>query len=394
MKQKPPAFTTLKHHSLIKSLLLVFVTSFILGCPPGQREGAGTSRSYETLKSELLSAASEGNDTLASYVEKLLVQFDDKSGDSNASAFILAELDAGLAKERLGYLSRHKSRPIRRLAAEALGIRADRESLELLEAMLKDADESERGFVLDAVAQTGMREGEKVFNAVLAQKSSYYPALFKAIGNSRYRNLSRHLTDSIIADWDGCYCDDSFIDKISAIRRLLDGSVIYYITKKNSAMETPVQIRHIGIAGDALSLKMLMDKASSLAQDKAFNPLTKTVFEALAIAPNEKAVVHLLLIRKNARNDSKIALMKAADYAIENAFRFNKHLILHGEDDFRFQSLKSILVFGMTSYKDKALEVLNALKATRPKNPLVLDQMKNCFIFIENQRRKPDNSLN
>jgi hypothetical protein len=391
MKYKPPAFTTHKHHSLIKSLLLVFVTSFILGCPPGQQEDAGTSRSYETLKSELLSAASEGNEPLASYLEKLLVQFDDKSGDSNASAFILAELDAGLAKERLGYLSRHKSSPIRRLAAEALGIRADRESLELLGAMLKDADESERWSILEAVAETGMREGEKVFDAALAQKSTNYPALFKAIGNSRYRNLLRPLVDSIAENWDGYYCSESFIDKIAAIRRLLDSSFIYQITKKNAAMETPEQIRYLGIAGDALSLKMLMDKASSLAQDKPFNPLTKTVFEALSIAPNEKAIVHLLLIRKNARNDSKIALMKAADYAIENAFRFNKHLILNGEDDFRFQSLKSILVFGMTDYKDKVLEILNTLKATKPKNPLVLDLMKNCYIFIEKQKKNNEN---
>jgi len=375
----------------MKLLLMVSITSIIIGCQRAQQEDADTSRSYETLKGSLLSAASEGNEPLASYLEKLLAKSDEKSGDSNASAFILAELDAGLAKERLGYLSRHKNRPLRLLAAEALGIRADRESLELLEAMLKDGDESERGFVLEAVAETGMREGEKVFDAALAQKSTNYPALFKAIGNSRYRNLLRPLADSIAENWDGYYCSESFIDKIAAIRRLLDSSFIYQITKKNAAMETPEQIRYLGIAGDALSLKMLMDKASSLAQEKTLKPLTKSVFEALSIAPNEKAVVHLLLIRKNARNDSKIALMKAADYAIENAFRFNKHLILNGEDDFRFQSLKSILVFGMTNYKDKVLEILNTLKATKPKNPLVLDLMKNCYIFIEKQKKNNEN---
>jgi hypothetical protein len=393
MKQKPPVFTTRKHYALIKSLLILFVASIIFGCPPGQREATDNSLSYETLKAELFSAASEGDEPLASFIEKLLAQSEDKSGNWDASAFILAELDASLAKERLGYLSKHQSRPLRLLAAEALGIRADSESLELLAAMLKEVDESDRWSVFEAVAETGMREGEKVFDMALEQKSANPPALLKAIGNSRYRNLSRPLAESIVENWDGYYCEESFIDKIAAIRRLLDSSFIYKITKKNAAMETPEQIRYLGVAGDALSLKMLMDKASSIAQEKTLNPLAKPVFEALSIAPNEKAVVHLLLIRKNARNDGKIALMKVADHAIENSFRFNKHLILNGDDDFRFQSLKSILVFGMTDYKDKVLDILNTLKATKPKNPLVLDLMKNCYIFIEKQKKNNEKSL-
>lgn len=375
----------------MRSLGLLLLMTLVFGCPPGHKDNSAESESYNELKKEILDAAAKGNEQLASYLEKFFKDSVVNAEILNAPAFILAELDSSIAIERLGFLAKHENVIIRRSAVEALGIRSDGDSLVLLEKLLNNADETERGFILYAVAETGLRNGEKVFDADFARKRGSRPLPLEAMADSRYRNLSKPLTDSVLSEWEHGFCDDPFVDKISAIRRLLDASAVYYIYKDNSAMETKEEIRRIGVAGDPLALKMLMDRATAYSVDRAFDPLAEPVLQSLAISPDVRGLVHITVIRKNARRDGKTELMKAADRAIENSFRFNRRLVLNGEDDFKLQGMKFLLAFATTEYKEKATEVVKELKAAKPKNPLLSDQIKNYFIFVENQSKKPEN---
>ena len=375
--------------NLSKKLLLSL--GFILavnatGVLPGCKASSVDSNSYASIKSSILKSASDGNESLVKILESIINDTTDSRMNTETIAFILASLSPEIAKERLTFLSNHSNQSLRLLASEALGIRGDEESVVLLKKMVADRDRKVREAAFEAIAESSLPEGEVLLRKEVENSGNYSDAL-RAAGSSKYRTIWIPLILSMVKNWDKEFCTPDFIERLMVIRRLLDSNVHYYIKKRNAAMETPRQIRMIGIGGDDWALKMLMDKTSNVTQRISRDPNIRTSLEALSIIPNERAIVHLLVIRKNAVLNGNIDLISSVDSAIKNAFFFNKYMIINGDDDFKLIGLRALLVFGMTSYRDEVVEVLTALKSTKPKNPLILNTIKSCFLFIEQQNK-------
>lgn len=366
------------------AIIIVFsAISFVLpGCRASGNGSSGDAISYNSLKSEILSAASGGNEPLA---EKI-ASFSKTGGNDASMVFILAQLPADVAEERLSYLSRHASRSVKLIACEALGIRGDEVSFSILTEMAGDADESVRAAAFEAIAALGSRSGERIFHKKLKAGSRDYAAALKALGDSKLRSLWPGLAAETEKSWGKEFGTPQFFDRLMTLRRIMDANTQYNIVRAGNDLNTPEMLHMIGILGDEWSLKILMDITSFQSQNLTDESLFKSSLEALSIVPYERAAVHLLVIRKNAleKGDSRSA--ELADAAIANAFRFNEYLILKGDDDFKYAGLKSLLVFATTGFRDEAERVVLKLKSEKPGNPLIANAMKNCLLFIEKQR--------
>lgn len=354
------------------------VSLFFFECSSSDKETID----YSGFKSSVLEAASEGNESLAEYLKTFSSQPKDSLKNIDTAAFILASMEPEIAMERLGFLVNHSDPFLRMLAAESLGIRGGAESVALLKKLINDGDEGVRKAAFESIAQSGISEGEVLLRKELNNPDNHQIAL-RAAANSKYRTIWIPLLSAMVRDWDKDYCSPDFIERLMVIRRLIDSNVNYHLKKRNAAMETPREIRLIGIAGDEWALKMLMDKASQATQKGSRDPNLKPMLEALSIVPNERAIVHLLVIRKNVEQNGDLHLVPGVDAAVKNAFFFNKYMIQNGDDDFKLIGLKSLVVFAGTGYRDDIGKILTELKSTKPGNPLIVDMIKNCFLLIE-----------